>query len=111
MNEYNYQRMREERLERYESKLHTSPIEKAVLEERIELLRQNGNFTVLLKQLIVSECVSGIEKRPILRLVESPEMAECLDEFQERLFFMTVATERISELDAEENSVPDEFLW
>ncbi|MEI7232828.1 hypothetical protein WCT82_03540 [Pectobacterium carotovorum] len=111
MSEYNYQRMREKRLERYEHKLHTNPTEKAVLEERIELLRQNGNFTDRLKQLIVSECVSGIEKRPILRLVESPEMAECLDEFQERLFFMTVATERISELDAEENSVPDEFLW
>ncbi|MBL0906747.1 hypothetical protein [Pectobacterium carotovorum] len=111
MSEYNYQRMLEERLERYERKLHTNPMEKAVLEERIELLHQNGNFTDRLKQLIVSECVSGIEKRPILRLVESPEMAECLDEFQERLFFMTVATERISELDAEENSVPDEFLW
>ncbi|KFX07248.1 hypothetical protein KP22_03925 [Pectobacterium betavasculorum] len=111
MNEYNYQRMREERLERYESKLHTNPMGKAVLEERMESLRQNVNFTVRLKQLIVSESVSGIDKRPILRLVKSAEMAECLDEFQEKLFFIAVATERISELDAEENSVPDEFIW
>ncbi|MDY4380906.1 hypothetical protein [Pectobacterium brasiliense] len=87
MSEYNYQRMLEERLERYERKLHTNPMEKAVLEERIELLHQNGNFTDRLKQLIVSECVSGIEKRPILRLVESPEMAECLGEFQDKVVF------------------------
>ncbi|RLM26534.1 hypothetical protein BIY29_05615 [Brenneria alni] len=100
MYEYNYQRMQEERREQYERRLPHDPVEQAVLAERIEYLRRNAHLFNRMKQIIAAECVvAGNDERPVHRLVESPEMEELLDEFQKKIFAMTVKAERINELE------------
>lgn len=112
MYEYNYQRMQDERREQYERRLPHDPVEQAVLAERIEYLRRHAHFFNRIKQLIAAECVvAGSDERPVQRLVESPEMEELLDEFQEKIFAMTVKAERINELDTARDPLPHEISW
>ncbi|PWC10509.1 hypothetical protein [Brenneria corticis] len=100
MYEYNYQRMQEERREQYERRLPHDPVEQAVLAERVNYLRRNAHLFNRMKQLISDECiVPGTDERPVYALVESPEMEEFLNKFQEKVFAMAVKAGRISELE------------
>ncbi|CAI2430256.1 hypothetical protein [Serratia liquefaciens] len=100
MHEYNYQRMVEETLEQYDRTLAADPDEKMLLDARIEGMRKSLRVSVFQK-LIAERChIAGLDKRPLVALTESPEMAEYLYSVQTEILTRVAKAERAMELDA-----------
>ncbi|MEI7375640.1 hypothetical protein [Dickeya chrysanthemi] len=99
MNDYNYQRMIEEILEEYESRLEQSPEEQQILTERITNMHRNARLIGDMKALLKNRChIAGTDDRPIGALVDLPRTENYLLDVQEEIFRRVAMIERAMEL-------------